>query len=222
VKLTVTDNGGQKSSDTTFAVISDKPNTPPDKPLIYGDQTGKKNTNYNYTATSTDQDNDNIKYTFNWDDETAIMVTDYVQSGTSYTIMHSWANPGIYTIKVSAIDEHNYTSETSELMVLIDTVFCDNIGYIMDTDGDGVFDLFHNNATGNNNEIKTENNNFLIDSNEDGKWDYSFNPSSGLSVYQEETKKDEIPIFELIVVIIVVICVIIALILLWRRKRIMV
>ena len=214
VKLTVTDNGGQKDSDTTYAVISDKPNSPPDKPSISGNVTGKKNTNYNYNVISIDQDDDNIKYVFDWDDGTNIMVTDFVQNATAYNVMHSWANPGVYTVKVIAVDEHNYSSETAELIVLIDTYYCGNIGYIIDTNSDGIYDLFHSYTTGNETEIKVQNGGYLIDSDEDGKWDFTFDLVSGLSVYQEEEKDEETPGFELILIL----CAI-ALLLFLKRKN---
>ena len=214
VKLTVTDNGGLKDSDTTYALITDKPNTPPGKPTINGNLTGKKNTNYNYTVVSIDEDNDALKYIFDWDDGTSITVTDFVPNNMVYNMAHSWANSGVYTIKISAIDEHNYTSETKELMVLIDAVFCDNIGYITDADSNGIYELFHSNTTGNETNLMVQNGKYLIDSNSDGKWDYTFDLTSGLSAYQEETK-DETPGFELVFFI----CAIVVLILFWKRKN---
>jgi len=214
IKLIVTDNGGQKASDTTYAIITEKPNSPPDKPTIYGNVTGKKNTDYNYTAVSIDQDNDNIKYIFDWGDETNITVTGFVQNATAYTVMHSWVNSGVYTIKVSAIDEHNSTSENGEFVVLIDAVFCDDIGHILDSDSDGIYEIFHCNSTGNETETqKTQNGNYLIDSNGDGKWDYTYDLTKGLSAYQAE--KVGTPGFELILVL----CVIIMTILLRKNKR---
>ena len=212
----MTDNGGQTDSDTTYAVISDKPNSPPDKPTINGNVTGKKNTNYRYTVISIDEDDDSIKYVFDWDDETDIFTTDFMQSDTAYNIMHAWANPGIYTIKVNAIDEHNYSSETAELTVLIDVEYCGNIGYIIDSDSDGIYDLFHNYLTGNETALKAENGNYLIDSDEDGKWDFTFNLESGLSVYDEETE-DEEPGFEIILVL----CAIALLLFLKRKNKLL-
>jgi PKD repeat protein len=214
VKLIVTDNGGSKDSDTTYADISDKPNSKPNKPTIRGNQTGKKNTDYTYTAKSIDQDNDKIKYVFDWDDETDILVTDFMQSGTEYDMIHSWANPGLYTIKVKAIDEHNNTSDTTRLIVLIEAIFCDNIGYIIDINSDDIYDLFHSNSTGEEIEIETKDGVYLIDTDGDGKWNYSFDLVSGLSAYQEDSKEDESPGFEFILLL----CVI-ALFLIWKRKR---
>ena len=215
VKLTVTDDGGQKASDTTYAVIADKPNIPPDKPSISGSVTGKKNIDYNYIVTSVDQDNDSIKYVLDWGDGTDKIVTGFVHNATSYNMMHSWANPGVYTIKVNSVDEHNSTSDTTELIVFIDSLYCTGIGYLIDTDSDGIYDLFHCNATGNETGItKTQNGSYLIDSNEDGKWEYSFDLVNGLSVYQKEEKIDQTPGFELILLL----CAI-ALSLFLKRKR---
>lgn len=215
VTLTVTDNYGKTGIYTTYAVMIDKPNIPPNKPSIYGNVTGEKNTNYYYNVISIDQDNDNIKYIIDWDDEDNLTVTDFVQNDTSYTVMHSWTNPGAYKIKVSAIDEHNSTSDTEELMVLIDVHYCDDIGYIIDTDSDGIYELFHSNSTGNETDIKTQNGGYLIDSNEDGKWDYNFDLITGLSGYIEEKKIEETPGFELILIICAIMLVFI-----WKQKKV--
>ena len=67
--------------------------------------------------------------------------------------MHSWTNPGVYRIKVSAIDDHNSKSGSVELIVLIDVQYCEDIGYIIDADSDGIYELFHCNTTGNETEI---------------------------------------------------------------------
>lgn len=138
-----------------------------------------------------------------------------MQNDTSYTVMHSWTNPGAYKIKVSAIDVHNSTSDTEELMVLIDVHYCDDIGYIIDTDSDGIYELFHCNSTGNETDIKTQNGGYLIDSNEDGKWDYNFDLVYGLSGYIEEKKIEETPCFELILIICAIMLVFI-----WKQKKV--
>ena len=48
-------------------------------------------------------------------------------------------------------------------------------GYLIDTDQDGIFDVFHDNETGNETEVEKQNDAYyLIDSNGDGIWDYLY------------------------------------------------
>ena len=211
VKLTVTDNGGLTHSDTTFALISDIPNSPPNKPLVTGNKTGNRNIDYIYTAVSTDVDNDTVRYIFDWDDGTNT-TTDHFESGMNCTVVHRWSTAGIYKIQVKAVDEHESISGTAELIVLIDSLYCEDIGYITDDDSDEIYDVFHSNQTGNATNLKYQNGNYLIDSNGDGKWDHIFNLEKGLSEYTQGSNNDKTLAIsaELLVLIFIIVAIIIA------------
>ncbi|RLF24464.1 MAG: hypothetical protein DRN01_06950, partial [Thermoplasmata archaeon] len=78
-----------------------------------------------------------------------------------------------------------------------------DIGYLKDTDGDGFYDLFHCNSTGNETMVKHEDGNYMIDSDGDGEWDHIFNTTEGLSSYQNNEEQKETPGFEIVMLLLV-------------------
>lgn len=214
VTLTVTDDGGKTNTDATYAVITGKPNHPPDTPRINGPINVDVNVEYSYTATSTDLDNDTIKYFFNWGDSTN-NTTNFLPNGTAATVMHNWNKAGAYTIEVYAVDENNATSISTTLTVLVGIHYAGDIGYLKDTDGDGFYDLFHCNATGNETMVKHEDGNYMIDSDGDGKWDYTFNTTQGLSLYQEKEEQRGTPGFGTIMMLLSILTIMV----LFRRRH---
>jgi len=191
VTLTVTDNGGKIDSNTTYVVITEKTNHVPEKPTVNGDETGNKNIEYTYTAVSTDPDNDTIRYTFEWGDGTNT-TTEFLQNGTTTTQNHTWTAAGIYVIKVFAIDENNATSETEKLIMLIDAHYIQDIGYLLDNNGDGTYDSFHNEASGQETDVGQDGRKYLIDSDGDGEWDHEYDSETKtLSGCGQEQKEEE-------------------------------
>jgi nitrous oxidase accessory protein NosD len=117
VTLTVTDDKGAENTDITSCIITSSPiNSPPTEPTITGTTTGSTNTEYTYTAISTDPDNDMIKYTFNWSGYES-RSSQFLASGTSFTVNHSWTTPGQYTLTVTVTD--NQTESYSLLSISI-------------------------------------------------------------------------------------------------------
>lgn len=82
----------------------------PEKPS--GLALGYVNDSYVFTTSSTDPDGDAISYVFDWGDGT-YSITDYVTSGTSVGLNHSWIEPGNYSIRVMAKDSHGASSSWS-------------------------------------------------------------------------------------------------------------
>jgi PKD repeat protein len=116
ITLVVTDNEGATNTTTTSCVII-QPNRPPTKPTITGTIFGTTNTTYMYTAFSTDPDNDSIMYTFDWDDSVS-QSSEFVPSGTSIAMNHSWTTPGQYTLTVTVTD--NQTESSSQIVITIE------------------------------------------------------------------------------------------------------
>ena len=107
-----TSSGAGESDVYLIKVI--QPNVPPKQPSKpSGESNGFSNTEYSYSTTTTDPDGDQVKYTFDWDDGTTAE-TDFYNSGEAVTESYSWANPGMYNVKVKATDEHGETSYWSE------------------------------------------------------------------------------------------------------------
>lgn len=153
-------------------------NTPPKKPVLLGETFGRINTTYNFTVLSFDPDGDKIKYAFTFDDGTNPIFSNYLSSGTAFTIQHNWSKPGVYKIMVNVKDENNAFSDTTELTVLINTRFCEYLGYFIDADNDGVYDIFVSNSSRNTTLEHFDI--YLIDIDNDGVFDYRYNMSTGM------------------------------------------
>jgi hypothetical protein len=81
-------------------------NNPPEKPIIDGPINGILRTELIYNAITSDPNGDNISYLFNWGDGTNSGWTEFVTSGISVDLSHSWLFSGTYTIKVKAKDDY--------------------------------------------------------------------------------------------------------------------
>lgn len=191
VTLTVKDDQGYTNTYETVAIIKTT-NRPPFNPEIDGPRNGTKNTNYTYTAVSTDLDNDTIRYLFDWGDGTDMTTTGFLSNGTVQT--HFWNAWGIYVVSVKVHDNKTY-SGTTEYVVLIDVLYVKHIGYLIDVNADGIYDLFYSNETMNKTAVeKLENGTYLIDSDGDDLWDYEYDPRTGLLIQysgEEEIPSDE-------------------------------
>jgi len=161
----------------SFNVVADS-NTLPAKPVLIGVNSGKINTTYTFTALSTDLDEDQIKYAFSFGDDSDLVFSDFLTSGTSYTAPHSWSDAGLYTVNVNVKDSQNSFSDTTELTILINAKFCGFLGYIVDSDNDGIYDSFYSNSSGEIVNIERFDI-YLIDVDNDGEYDYRYNTSTG-------------------------------------------
>jgi len=161
----------------SFNVVADS-NTPPTKPVLIGVNSGKINTTYTFTALSTDLDEDQIKYAFSFGDDSELVFSDFLTSGTSYTAPHSWSHAGLYKVNVNVKDSQNSFSDTTELTILINAKFCGFLGYIIDFDNDEIYDNFYSNSSGEIVSIERFDI-YLIDVDNDGEYDYRYNTSTG-------------------------------------------
>jgi PKD repeat protein len=208
VTLTVTDNNRTTNTDTTTCVIT-QPNRSPTKPIITGTKNGPKNNNYTYTALSTDADNDPIKYIFDWGDPLSLnQSSGFLPNGTSFTASHSWATAGRYDITVTVTDNKNQSS--SKITVYIDAIKTGDIGYLIDNNGDGIYDGFYSEVSKQITTVQKKDGNYNIDSDGNGVWVYTFNAANRLISYQQPNT----PGFEIIPGISAI-----AFVFLWRRKR---
>ena len=174
VTLMVTDNNGSTGNYSTAMNVT--PNRPPTSPLIHGTTNGTTMTAYNYTFLSVDLNDDNISYIIDWDDNTSTN-SSFLPNGTLFYTLHTWTKADIYTISCSVVDEQNITSEPQTYRVLIDALYVQEIGYLLDNDSDGIYDEFISNTTGNSSSVEYHSNGtYYIDDNGDGIWDYRYDP----------------------------------------------
>jgi len=185
--------------------------------VIKGHTNGSKNTEYIYTATSTDLDDHDVRYVFDWDDGTDNTITGFVENGTIGNATHIWKSAGVYLLRIYAEDEYNSTSGATELMVFIDVQvkFIDDVidGYLIDYERDGTYDAFHNNLTRNDTDVELQDNGiYLIDINQNGTWDYTYDAMTGMiNVIKEKKTIEKIEIPWVLVIGIILIIVIIIL-----------
>lgn len=219
VKLTVTDDQGATDTDNTTATIT-TPNLPPSKPTLVGPTTGAMNTSYTYTAISTDPENSSLTYTFDWDDNTSTTAT--LPSGTPALANHTWISAGVYHVSVVVTDDQMASVSTS-LTVLINVEYTDDIGYLIDHNGDGTYDSFYSNQTKKETSVEKQvNGTYFIDSTGDGKWDYIYDPhTKTLMPYpnKEGTPQSDMALQVLGGILGIIAVLFIILLLLVRRKK---
>jgi hypothetical protein len=169
-------------------------NKPPSNPTIDGPIAGHINIKYNFTVRSEDSNNDSITYTFNWGDGN-IESSGFLPNDIDFTKNHSWTTAGKYTIKITASD--NQTNSSSEKTIWIDAVSLGDLGYLLDSDSDGIFDSFHNDVTAKETLIEMKNGMYLIDLDGDNRWDYEYNSTSGMIalINQQPSIAEEKPQF---------------------------
>ena len=191
VTLTVTDNKGATDDDTLTVIIS-KPNIPPTIPEVDGTSSGTQNTDYIYSAVSTDADNDTIQYQFDWGDG-EMTTTGYLPNGTLTTQTHSWVTAGKYIISIKAYDNETEAG-TSEYIVLIDVWLIDDEikGYLVDEDGDEIYDSFHNETSDKNLDVCYVDGKYLIDDDGDGNWNYVYDSDTFTITEYHQSEKESI------------------------------
>ena len=114
VILTVSDNVGNSSDDTTWAYIT-VDNDPPNKPTIDGETNGKVGTSYSYTFSAIDPDENDVYYYIEWGDDTVDEWIGPYSSGEDVLVEHTWEEQGEYTIRSKVKDIYDAESEWGEL-----------------------------------------------------------------------------------------------------------
>jgi len=199
VTLTVTDNLFASDIYTTSAQIT-QGNKPPSAPTITGPSIGHANILYEFHFMATDNDNNTIRYIIDWDDNHSD-TTPYFASGFQITLTHLWETYGFYTLRVYTQDQNNALSEITQQSIAIDVQYVGTLGYLIDSNQDRIFDLFHSNTTSIQTPVKIlDNGDYLIDINADGNWDIIYNP-----VTRQYQEYHAIPILEYLLLILLII-----------------
>ncbi len=171
ISLTVTDPEGFKDTDETNVTIE---NQAPEKPLIEGLEDLEKDEEYDFEFTSTDNEGHDVKIVVDWDDGSTFE-SDFVLSGETVEMSHTWDESGRYLI--SAYSDDNLSESSSRSFeVFVDSLEVSSIGYLIDTDSDDTYDEFYNYSSGGKTTLKMENGRYIIDSNANGVGDYTFDP----------------------------------------------
>jgi len=104
-------------SDPLIVNISGE-NHPPLTPTINGPNSGSPNKEYEFKFVAEDPDNDQVSFFIDWGD-LSTNYTNFVSSGESVKVSHTWLDEGEYEIKVKAIDENGLESEPAYFEVKI-------------------------------------------------------------------------------------------------------
>jgi PKD repeat protein len=188
LSLKVIDDNYDFNINSSYVIITDKPNYPPNKPDISGNSSLSINILQKYEASSTDPDGDDIIYYFDWGDGSFVTETEKVSNGIIVQANHSWKFPGLYHLTVYVVDEKGVNSESTVKNILVDAIFCSNIGLLIDYNNDGIYEFFQSNATNNKTSTLFEGNGYLIDNDGDKNWDFIFDTSTGfLLSYSKQT-----------------------------------
>jgi uncharacterized repeat protein (TIGR02543 family) len=181
VTLRVTDDEGQTATDTTYAIIASA-NYPPTMPILNGPTQGTINTRYNFTVSSTDPENMTLSYTMDWGDGTWDVMQNQA-SGATAGFSHIWTHPGPWILTITVSDPFTQTSTSTRM--LIDTIAITTIGYLIDENHDGLYDLFETPAGVQTSVNRYTSTLYLLDVNADGLWDYTYNSENHeLTPYQ--------------------------------------
>jgi hypothetical protein len=124
-KVVAKDDHGHSSTGPIWSFTT---NYPPNKPSTPdGTTNGKAGQIYYYTTSATDPDGGEIKYHFDWGDGTQ-SYTVFYNSGETATASHTFQNRGSYSIKVRAIDPHEYVSPWSDPLAVSMPLLKDDSG----------------------------------------------------------------------------------------------
>ncbi len=116
ITLTVTDDSGNTSYDTTWAWIQTS-NDPPDIPNIDGPIHGEWKQTYNYTFMTNDPEGLKVRYYIDWGDTTHTGWIGPYLSGEEIIESHSWWKRDSFIIRCKARDPYNAESEWGELKI---------------------------------------------------------------------------------------------------------
>jgi hypothetical protein len=150
-----------------------------------------------FNASKSHDDGFIVNYTWSFGD---------AHKGYSKQINHIYNQSGNFTVNLTVRDsegasnttttyalitepEHQQLRDQNETTTQSTIMYVDNLGYLIDNDNDGIYDMFYSNETGNQTSIeKQENGTYLIDMNGDGTWDYLYNSDTVLSSIQQSKK----------------------------------
>jgi parallel beta-helix repeat protein len=220
VKLTVEDDVGATGKLNEPLVIDIvRANNPPRDLIVTPETTNtKKNTTVSFMMRVTDPDeNDTIRFEIDWGDGNNTISGQIFISGESFVTSHTWDTYGVYTVRVTAFDEQNTPTPTYSLEMYVDVIVIDDIinGLLIDRDSDGIFDMFKNTETDVEIDVEEQDDgSYLIDSDNDGKWNYICSSTGGLIEY-EEVNTDDTPGFTMIMLLMALF----SCILVWTRKK---
>ncbi len=102
----------QSFGDPTLKIASES--TPPEKPILSGQSSGRVKKEYTYEAVSTDIEGDRLYYLFKWSNDSYSDWLGPISSGQTISATHTWTKKGVYDVRVACKDEHGRRSDWSD------------------------------------------------------------------------------------------------------------
>jgi len=117
VKVKAIDSMGAVSAWSSIKTVTI--NTPPNAPSTpSGSAVGSPTLSYEYTFAATDPDGQNVYYIVDWGDGQQTQ-TDPYASGATVAASHVWNTPGVYSVRVYAVDTYGAVSAWSGTLTVI-------------------------------------------------------------------------------------------------------
>jgi YVTN family beta-propeller protein len=85
----------------------------PSVPVVSGPDAGVAGMPLTFKATSEDPDGDSVAFMFDWGDTTTKVWTDFVQSGETISVNHTFADSGRYSVRARVKNTGNQTGDWS-------------------------------------------------------------------------------------------------------------
>ena len=143
---------------------------------------------------------EDIKPTIKKEDDGLDKVLSKPDPDKKYVIMEKWLTDEVQNMEDSSSEEKPMESEEtpeSEQSIEHEEKTAESEEVEEKIDEEETVEPFQSNETGKRAIVEQENENYLIDENGDGEWDYSFDIEFGLSKYQKNNKTES-PAFEMI------------------------
>ena len=186
VTLTVTDDDGATSSDSTSLEVKTILSTQMPVPVLNGPYIGTIGHDITLDASESYDDGTLVNYTWILGDSTTLY---------GAIVNHSYTAIGTYTITLIVTDNDGFTNSTTTQAVIYIGTYTDEInGDFIDSNDDGIYDEYINQTTGvSTHMMLLSNGKYLIDDDNDGEWDYIYDPASGeITEYTLEEKPENL------------------------------
>ncbi len=174
----------------SYPLMADYPTEPT---LVCGTVKGLNETLYTYTIQGTDPHGYRLRYRIDFGDGLLSNWTSLVTSGSQSMFTHRWTYPGNYSIIFQATNEYQLNSAWSSPRIIIiqnrsaNTTLCKDLLVIgTQTDfitytADDYLGTFTNTTSGRSSDVRWNGEGtYYIDDDMDGKWEYEYNPASGM------------------------------------------
>jgi hypothetical protein len=164
----------------------------PNKPILRtGKIQGYAGYEYSYSAVAIDPHGAQICYRFDYNNEILSEWTSFVPSGSVSYLPFIWERPGVYSIRVQARNQYGLESLWSDSVqvtikdpledagVSVDLIVLNDVNYHI-LFSSNVSGTFYNSSAGVSNDVYWNGDGtFLLDDDNDGRWEYLYTPALG-------------------------------------------